>query len=97
MSVTIRGRDVKIGDALYNELNHAWGVVTEMSGNTMVLQHIVDGTPVATIVSQEGYINGIRRVSWNAPIIVDLATSDVSDVQRLVDAYVEEKKKWLAQ
>lgn len=97
MSISINGRTVKKGDSLYNELNHAWGIITEVEDRSVVITHSVNGVSTSMRVAYEGTINGLKRLSWNAPLIVKTTSSDVSDIQRVVDTYVEERNKWLHQ
>lgn len=89
--ITIAGRQVVIGDSLYNTALQAWGVVTRFDSGSVVLQITgANGRPRNLYVQQGGFVNGVRVIYWHEPLVLDRPYQNVGKYQRLLDAIVEE-------
>lgn len=89
--ITIAGRQVQIGDSLYNTALQAWGVVTRYDSLSAVVRLTgANGRPRDLYVQQGGMVGGVRVFYWHEPLELDRPYQDVQKYQRLLDAIVGE-------
>lgn len=89
--ITIAGRQVNIGDSLYNTALQAWGVVQEYDGLSAVVRLTgANGRPRDLRVQQGGLVGNVRLFYWHEPLELDRPYQDVQKYQRLLDAIVGE-------
>lgn len=89
--VKIAGRRVKVGDRLYHRSLQAWGDVTNVETSLIKIRisGIGHSNAVTLIATTGGIVSNRRQLYWHEPIDLDLPTSDVSKVQRVVDFFLE--------
>lgn len=89
--IVIAGRQVALGDPLYNTALQAWGTVDRFDSGAAVLRITgANGRPRELFVQQGGFVNGVRVIYWHEPIVLDRPYQNISKFQRLLDAIVEE-------
>lgn len=97
MIAKIAGREVKVGDQLYNSALQMWGRVTGVDFSGTVQIEFVGagkGNIKNVTMTDGGYVNGRRVMYWHKPIDLDLPQSDVSAYQQIVDTLVLNKKEF---
>lgn len=90
MAVIIAGREAKVGDALYHVGYQAWGTVTALDLNSVILRIGNEGSFRDVYVSSGGIAGGKRQIYWHAPLALDRPFADIGRYQRVLDALVGE-------
>lgn len=84
--ISIAGKQVALGDMLYHTGLKVWAkaVRYDPSGSLEVQVQSAMGNR-KMLVTQGGNVNGVRQMYWHEPLDLDIAVSDVSSYQALID------------
>lgn len=87
--MNIAGRVVNMNDTLYHTAFQAWGTVIGFEGPSAKLRIIGANARERVLLVQEGgLVNGVHAVYWHQTVRLNLPTSNIDDIQALVDLAV---------
>lgn len=86
----ITGRQVKVGDTLYHQGLDAWGTILRFDPTGSAEFQIRNKNKSRVLMAQNGgKVHGKRQLYWHKPIQLDLPYSNISAIQKVVDAVAE--------
>lgn len=89
--ISIAGRAVAVGDALYHTNLRMWGVVNRYDTGAAVLRFDLPDSRFREVHIQQGGVSqGIRVAYWHAPLELDLPSANVVRYQNIVNHLISE-------
>lgn len=92
MSIIIAGSTVQIGDRLFSRRAATTGEVVAVGETTATAEFRIGTETRRYIITNGGFVSGVRDIYWHEPLTLDLPktqTSKVDKIQAVVDALVQ--------